>query len=446
MSLHQERQRLTNTWAGSIWKAAHGGAFSGGEPLPIQEIQCVCGPRAGAIEVLAGFHVQKLYRSLSAANAALARQFVPWDFVGDVAVFMAGRYLRVEAGWPDDLAETMIRLTDLGQRPKNGGRWLTGKNELGATVTMGFSDRTPHFLLAGTTGSGKSVATRSAVLQLARDPENQLVLVDGKFGEGLGKLARLKGVVGPVAVDAPTVRSALSWAVQAMRRRYAGGHEGRVIVVIDEIQEISRDEACQEMVRRLVAQGRAAGVHVLAATQHPVIDSFGGDSTVKRNLVGRIALKTMDAKSSEVAVGAALPRADHLLGSGDSYCIAPQACHRVQLAYVDERDLEGALQGEYLVEEWDDFAAEDLGQNLPEGYDNFLPGEIAISILAGQQRIGRPTLCKTLEHFGYSRPGAERGMRLLALGQAISHWLNAHGFAVCLSGKATYTPKTVQTG
>lgn len=429
-----DRKLLLEQWAQALFRTAQAGGLDNGRRIPIARIDLICGPRAGALEILAGVDAGRLLRILSAHDCALARQFVPWNFVSEPAVFMAGRYVRVEAGWPPGLAETTIRLRDLGQHPKGEGRWIAGKNELGQTVTLGLSDRTPHFLLAGTTGSGKTIALRSAVLQLAKDPANRLVLLDGKFGEGLKPLAHLRGVVGPLAVDHYTTKAALAWALREMRRRYeTGDRRGRVVVVMDEPQEfIGRkgDEAVQEMVRRIVAQGRAAQVHLLMATQHPILAEIGGP-VIKRNLVGRIALKTMDAKASEVAVGASTPRADYLLGQGDSYCIAPGALHRVQLVYVDESDLRTAPAGEPILEEWPEFAAEDLGQE-PDG-GQFNGKEIAVSLLNARYGGGRPALQKALEMAGLRKPGTGRSRRLLKLGREVYGYLRSWRYEVCLT-------------
>ena len=70
----------------------------------------------------------------------------------------------------------------------------------------------------------------------------------------------------------------------------------RIAVVIDEVQELAGDAAIVEMIRRIAAQGRAARVSIIMATQHPTNDAFG-DATVKRNVTGRIALRVSDAKA-----------------------------------------------------------------------------------------------------------------------------------------------------
>lgn len=116
-------------------------------------------------------------------------------------------------------------------------------------MTLGVDSGNPHFLFAGQTGSGKTWAMRSALVpSLAQDSENRLILIDAKWGDGLGDAGGLAGPeLGPVATDLETAKAALGWAAHEMRKRYeAGGHSGRIIVAIDEVQELQGDPAAVE--------------------------------------------------------------------------------------------------------------------------------------------------------------------------------------------------------
>lgn len=430
------RDELLHSWATYLTDAAHSGALTG-RPCPIMRVETIAGPRAGALEVYCGLEAGRLLRALSKNEAAQARQMIPWDFAGDPQCFMSGRYVRIEAGWPGDLAERLIRLGSLGKHPKSAGRWVAGKSELGTTVVAGLNDRTPHYLLAGQTGSGKTVALRSAALQLSADPTTQLILVDGKASEGLGAVARLPGVVGPVALEGPEVRSALGWACAEMLRRYQSGkHESRLVVIVDEFQELIADAVVVGLLRKLCAQGRAAGVHCLLATQHPTVKAFG-DSTIRRNLVGKIALRVADADASRVAVGGATPRADHLLGAGDCYTVAPGACHRLQCAYVDEREINVAGRGAYQFPTWPDYEPETVGQDLPAAGWSYDGAELGVSIISASENEGRPKMIRRLVAAGLKRPGAERAVRLLRLGRETHDWFQEHEYTVCLSSAQT---------
>jgi hypothetical protein len=350
---------------------------------------------------------------------------------------MSSRYIRIEAGWPDSLAERDIKLKDLGQHPKDGGRWIAGKNELGQTITLGLNDTSPHFLISGTTGSGKSYAMRTTVPQLARDPHNSLVLIDGKWGEGLGPLAHIQNLVGPLARDVDTARLALSWAVSEMRHRYENpnGH-GRLVIIVDEVQEIAGDPQCAELLRRLVAQGRAARVHCILGTQHPTVMMFG-DSTIKRNLPGRLALKVLDAKSSEVAIGASQPRADHLLGTGDSYCLVPGKVHRAQLAYIPERDLADLPHADPTFAEWPDYDPQAAG-TLPETTVNwsYTGQELGAAVLAARLDYGRRRMVEFMQGKGFDICEGDKAKRLSQLGKEACEFLVANDFCGRVGGLA----------
>lgn len=431
--MQDPRQTLLERWAVSIVQAASAGAF-GGRALTLRSVETVRGPRAGALEIDAGIEAGRLLRILSAGDCATMRQFIPWYFEGEPGAFMSGRFVRLEAGWPPDLAETDIPLGSLARNPKGNGRWAAGKNETSATVTLGLDSGCPHFLFAGQTGSGKTWAIRSAVVQLAQDPENRLVLIDAKWGDGLGTLSALPGLVGPVATDLETAKSALGWVAREMRKRYeAGGHSGRVIVAIDEVQELQEDLAAVELLRRLVALGRGAGIHVLLGTQHPTKEALG-DATIKRNLTGRLALRVEDGVASNVVVGAPSPRADYLLGRGDAYAVVPGRVQRLQVAYIPKANLDQfAGRGKYTLEVWPPFDPEAAGTLRPgeEPGGNDSPAEIGAALEAAHMGKGRPWLRERIAQATGHRPGGDKARRLLALGRGVHRWLIDAGYSLC---------------
>jgi hypothetical protein len=415
--------------------AAYDGAF--GRPVVIDNVRGIPGPRAGALEIFAGLNAGRLLKALNGSDAALLRQFIPWNFVGEPCAYMSGRALRVEAGWPPGVAEVKIHLHQLGEHPRGGGRWIAGRNERGHTIIAGLNNKTPHFLVSGSTGSGKSVALRSAVIQLAQDEANQIVLLDGKYGESLKLVERLSGVVGPVAIEKPAMRAALGWTCEQMRRRYralatAGNTSGRLVVVFDEFQEAVSDTVIVDLMRKIAAQGRAAGVHLMAATQHPTVDAFGNAST-RRNLVGKLALRVEDPDASRVAIGGKLPRADYLLGAGDAYAVGPGTIHRIQCAFVDNSDVGKAGQGGWLVPEWPEYDAEAIGQELPEVGWSYSGQELAVGLISAAEREGRPTLIKRLDQAGLGRPGSEKAARLLGLGRDAYGQLRHLNWDLCQS-------------
>jgi hypothetical protein len=434
MNAQARKRQLLEEWAYFITQNAHTGHLTGGRVCPIGSIEAIAGPRVGALEIHAGVNSGSLMKSLSASQCALLRQFVPWHFTGNPQAFMHGRYVRIEAGWPRELATSMIRLSDLSDKPPLGGRFVAGMSEEGDTVVPTLDDRTPHFLISGTTGSGKSVTMRSIALQLSADPKNQLVLVDGKYGDSLRAVQRLAGVVGPCAVDTEAARNALGWVHAQMRQRYLSGKwQTRLVVLIDEVQEFIEDAMFVSLLQRLTSQGRAAHVHCIVGTQHPTVDSFG-DTRIRRMLPGKIALMVDDPDASRVAVGGALPRADQLLGAGDAYTIGPGSCHRVQIAYADDAIDDDARLGRWEFPGWPMYEPEDPREMGEEVNWSYSGAELAVSIVSAQKGEGRPTMIKRLEEAGLGRPGSQRAARLLDLGREAFEWLSEHDHAACLPG------------
>ena len=429
-TLNDTRKQFLQDWANTVWRFSQDSTVFGRKPIHLQQIMAVAGPRVGALEIDAGLSAGDLMKKLRSDDHALHRQLIPWQFTGNPVVYMSRRYVRLEAGWPDGVAVTDIRLSEMGQYPKGDGRWVAGMNEYGATITLGFSDRVPHYLLGGYTGSGKTYAMRAAIAQLAQDPENQLVMIDGKYGDGLMILQNLPHVAGPVAIDISQARQALSWTVAEMRQRFeTHQNTSRVIVIIDEIQEFTKDNAITEMIRILAAQGRGARVHLLIGTQHPKADAFGDESAIKRNLPGRVALQTEDYIASKVVVGGSDPRADHLMGAGDAYAITPQAVHRTQLAYIPDHELESVWSSSQpMLKTWPPFDPEAAG-TLPLNEEtpkwSYSGEELALGLVQAHLGNGRPKLQSAFEEAGLDRPGSVRADRLLALARDAHNKLTA---------------------
>lgn len=434
--------------AAALVRAAESGQLDR-RPIGILHAEIVQGARAGAIKLYAGLETGRLVKVLSDRDAAIARQFISWAFIGGVQVYVDDRACRIEAGWPDNLQVRDIRLSSIAAHPKGGGRWIAGVANGWATVTLGLTDATPHYLIAGYTGSGKTEAIRSAVVQLSRDRGNQIVLIDGKQGDGLYLLGDLPGVVAPVAIDTRSARNALAWAAGQMRERYERKRRGeqaagRLVVVADEIQafagEKTGDPYNAALLQTLVTQGRGAGVHVMIGTQHPVAAAFS-DVLVRRNLVGRLALRTEDYKASEVVVGGEFPRADRLLGQGDAFAIVPGHVERVQVAWIPEAQIveEVKLRGEgNLLDAYPE--ADGAGEEGSAGvaYDE---QELAIALAAASSGAGRPRLQAALEKAGFPRPGSNRADRLLRYSRGVHDWLENMGYEIrCLPGGKDIPP------
>jgi DNA segregation ATPase FtsK/SpoIIIE-like protein len=201
--------------------------------------------------------------------------------------------------------------------------------------------------------------------------------------------------------------------------------EYAIIVIVDEFQEFTQDGICAELLRRIVTAGRAAQIHCVLATQHPTWKAFGGEMAIKRNLPGRLALRVLDQKASEVVLGRPQPRADLLAGAGDAYVVGATAIHRVQIALVDKAEWESLPRYETPIRAWGPLT--DLGQDPARG--GFTGRELAAGLIAAKLGFGRIKLIQLLQRLGLGA-GSVRADRLLALGREALEALAELGFVV----------------
>ena len=278
MDRYEECSTFLSESAETLYQAATTGAFSdSGRKIVIRDIGYIVGPRAGTLQIDAGLDASRLYRLLSAADNSLARQLIEWDYPSSPSVYMHGKHIRIEAGWPDRLAEMNISLSDLGHMgPYEVGRdrWIAGRNDLGQTVTLGLNDKVNSYLVSGMTGAGKTVAIQSMSYQLSRGG-TRLIFIDGKRGDGLHDFDHLDGAIGPLVTTVEDARNALAWVVEEMHQRYEIRMKGatlpyRIVVVIDEVQVFMDDPAIVEMVKQHLRSGTFG--HDLADSCHSAPD------------------------------------------------------------------------------------------------------------------------------------------------------------------------------
>ena len=211
--------------------------------------------------------------------------------------------------------------------------------DIGGSCIVGNIAKLPHLLIAGTTGSGKSVCTNSLIISLlykATPEEVRLIMVDPKMVE-LGIYNGIPHLLIPVVTDPKKAAGALQWAVTEMMKRYrafsevgvrdlasynahAARTEGmdkmpQVVVVIDELADLMLVAAkeVEESICRVAQMGRAAGMHLIIATQRPSADVITG--LMKANIPSRIAFAVASSLESRIILD--ITGAEKLVGRGD---------------------------------------------------------------------------------------------------------------------------------
>jgi DNA segregation ATPase FtsK/SpoIIIE, S-DNA-T family len=215
----------------------------------------------------------------------------------------------------------------------------------------------PHLLIAGATGAGKSVGINTiiaSILYNATPQEVRFLMVDPKRIE-LSGYEGIPHLLHPVVVDPKLASRALNWAVREMERRYRLLEEARVksfdsynetneeklpyiVVIVDELADLmmvaSKD--VEAAIARLAQMARAAGIHLILATQRPSVDVLTG--LIKANFPTRISFKVSSKIDSRTILDAS--GAEHLLGAGDMLFLAPGTSDikRIHGAYISEKE------------------------------------------------------------------------------------------------------------
>jgi S-DNA-T family DNA segregation ATPase FtsK/SpoIIIE len=221
----------------------------------------------------------------------------------------------------------------------------------------------PHLLIAGSTGSGKSVCINSIIMSILfkfKPEEVKLMLVDPKVVE-LGIYNGLPQLVVPVVNDAKKAAGALGWAVTEMLRRYNtfAQHGAKdiasfnrivrdmdnvekyphIVIVVDELSDLmmAAPAEVEDSICRLAQMARAAGMHLIIATQRPSVDVITG--IIKANIPSRIAFATSSQVDSRTILD--MGGAEKLLGAGDMLFspIGAGKPQRVQGCYVSEDEI-----------------------------------------------------------------------------------------------------------
>ena len=246
---------------------------------------------------------------------------------------------------------------------KSAISFAVGKDISGNCI-VGDIAKLPHMLIAGTTGSGKSVCMNTLIISLlykARPEDVRLIMVDPKMVE-LGIYNGIPHLLIPVVTDPKKAAGALQWTVTEMMRRYrlmseqgvrdidsynkAIAHDTdeqklpQVVVVIDELADLMLVAAkeVEESICRIAQMGRASGIHLVIATQRPSADVITG--LMKANIPSRIAFAVSSAMESRIILDTA--GAEKLVGKGDML-FAPLGQgkpKRVQGCYIDDNEVQ----------------------------------------------------------------------------------------------------------
>lgn len=223
----------------------------------------------------------------------------------------------------------------------------------------------PHVLIAGTTGSGKSVLMNSiisSILFRASPEEVKFIMVDPKRVE-LTPYNDIPHLLTPVITDVEKVANALGWAIAEMERRYrvfqevgvkniVGYHEMSgfqamhyIIILIDEMADIMMSKNAADIehnIVRLAQMARATGIHLVLATQRPSVNVLTG--LIKANIPARIAFQVTSMMDSRVIIDS--PGAEKLLGKGDMLFIPPESSKpsRIQGAFVSDKETKALIE------------------------------------------------------------------------------------------------------
>jgi S-DNA-T family DNA segregation ATPase FtsK/SpoIIIE len=237
----------------------------------------------------------------------------------------------------------------------------------GDPLVIGLEDL-PHLLVAGTTGSGKSVFVNSCIVGLCsmRKPDElRMVLVDPKRVE-MAVYEKLPHILTPPVTDPKKAVHALGWAIREMERRYSLFAASRVrnlgsyneivlprdrlphiVIVVDELADLMMTAAkeVEEYICRLAQMARATGIHLMLATQRPSVNVITG--LIKANVPARVAFTLPSMVDSRTILDTG--GAEKLLGKGDMLFLSTQSPKplRVQSPWIDERSIARWL--DYLI-------------------------------------------------------------------------------------------------
>lgn len=303
-----------------------------------------------------------------------------------------------------------------------------GKNIAGKPIVTSI-EKMPHLLIAGATGSGKSVCINTLIMSIlykSNPEEVKLILIDPKVVE-LSIYNEIPHLLIPVVTDAKKAKSSLYWAVEEMTRRYKIFAQNGVrdiqsynnkfkndknaeklpliIIIVDELADLMMVAAqeIEDYICRLAQMARAAGMHLIVATQRPSVDVITG--TIKANIPSRISFAVTSQVDSRTILD--MSGAEKLLGKGDMLFYPSDIPKpiRVQGAYIDDEEVEEVvsfLKNQNIVE-YDEELLESIKNNevkIDDEVDELFPEAVNLIVNEGQASI---SLLQRKLRIGYAR-------------------------------------------
>jgi len=295
----------------------------------------------------------------------------------DLALSLAAESIRIEAPIPGKQAvgievpnpeKELVNLREIIESQaftsaESKLAFALGKDIAGDCIVTDIA-KMPHVLIAGSTGSGKSVCINTLITSIiykAKPSEVKLIMVDPKVVE-LSAYNGIPHLLIPVVTDPRKAAGALAWAVQEMVKRYSlfaeknvrnikgynealeeNNEEGKmphIVIIIDELADLMMvaKKEVEDAICRLAQMARAAGMHLVIATQRPSVDVITG--IIKANIPSRIAFAVSSQIDSRTILDTA--GAEKLLGKGDMlfYPIGASKPTRIQGAFIDDKEVE----------------------------------------------------------------------------------------------------------
>lgn len=361
------------------------------------------------------------------------------NLADDIALKLAATGVRIEAPIPGKAAVgievptkdvSIVLLRDVLETPEfqNASSKLTVAlgYDIAGTPIIADLGKMPHMLVAGATGSGKSVCINTLILSIlykAAPEEVKLLLIDPKVVE-LSTFNGIPHLMAPVVTDPKKAASALRWAVQEMEKRYqlfaaVGVREIKrynnmvpkenqlpyIVVIIDELADLMMvaPTDVEDAICRLAQMARAAGIHLVLATQRPSVDVITG--IIKANIPSRISFAVSSQVDSRTILDMA--GAEKLLGKGDMlfYPVGAPKPQRVQGAFVSDNEVEDVV--EYTKKQAQPEFSEDVfvaevatEKEVLDEEDELLDDAIRLVLDTGQASI---SMLQRRFRIGYSR-------------------------------------------